>query len=424
MRRSAQFGTIVLTVSCLACLSSQALAQAIDIEPNDSCVAAQDVGAVDGDDLLIVTGSLDTPPEEPDVDFFRLQAPPGVTLVAELDGEATGQGTLPDPFLGAFDADCDLIDINDDAGTLNSRLLIVVPDDGVIILAASSFPDDEFTGAGDTSGSYELSISQAPPPIGSIAGRVVDATSGLPLSGRSAPFAFVALLRCDAEECLELVAEEAAGRGGRFRFERDLADRPLLAETYQVIAVADEFEETATEPFDVAEDEDVDLGDIALEPRSIAFSDIQPCGDTLPQGGRCRYSVTVNNNTDTAFEGLAWSVVDGFEIPSSLSFTRFEASAVRGALQAVRVPVSLEPFGSQTLGFRFDLPASAAGAEFCTEIYLGTRPVPLVNTVRQAFLFCLAGTDSGAQVMSASAGRKTAKSLGGRPPALSKQPTP
>ena len=107
MQRFVQVSTRSLAILCVGgWLSSHALAQESDTEPNNSCPVAQDLGVFDGSSPLLVTGSLDTPPEEPDVDFFKLQATPGALLVAELEGEETGQGSLPDPFLGLFDSDC------------------------------------------------------------------------------------------------------------------------------------------------------------------------------------------------------------------------------------------------------------------------------------------------------------------------------
>ena len=50
--------------------------------------------------------------------------------------------------LGLFDSECNLIDFNDDAFDLNSRLLFTVPDSGVFILATASFPISNFLAAG------------------------------------------------------------------------------------------------------------------------------------------------------------------------------------------------------------------------------------------------------------------------------------
>jgi hypothetical protein len=422
MQRFAQISTRLLATLCVAgWFSSHAFAQA-DMEPNDSCPAAQDVGAFDGSSPLLVTGSLDTPPDEPDVDFFRFSAIPGASLVADLAGADTGQGTLPDPFLGLFDSDCNPVASNDDTGTFNSRLQFVVPADGVVILAATSCCDDQFTGAGDSSGSYELTVSPAPPAIGSIAGRVVDANTGEPLPGNSPPFAFVDLLRCDGVDCFEVVASQNTDDEGGFRFEGDFADEPLPAGTYQVRAFATEFQEEATEPFDVDEGEDFDVGDIALGPPPIAFSDIQPCEDLLPQGDTCRYSVTVRNNTNAPVEGLAWSPVNGFGLGSSLTFTLFEASTAGGSRQAVRARVDVDPAGDQALHFQFDVPPFVVGATFCPGAFLGVNPNPLVITVRETFLFCITGSDTGFEVMSESESQKIFKSLSGRSETLRRLP--
>jgi hypothetical protein len=313
--------------------------------------------------------------------------------------------------------------VNDDSGTLNSRLRFVVPDDGIVILAASSCCDEQFTGAGFSSGSYELSVFPAPPDIGSIAGRVVDAVTGEPLPGNSPPFAVVELYRCEGGECLEFVDAQGTDDEGRFRFETDFDGGPLPVGTYQVRAFAEEFEEAATEPFDVAEGEDVDVGDIALGPAPISFSDIQPCEDLLPQGDTCSYSVTIRNNTDALLEGLAWSPVDGFGLGSSLNFTLFEASTAADSRQAVRARVHVDPLGDQTVQFQFDVPPFVLGATFCPQLFVGVKPDPLVITVRERFrLFCITGTDTGFELMSESESRTISKSLHGSPEALRRAP--
>jgi hypothetical protein len=117
MQRFAQTGVKVLALLCLAGgFSSQALAQATDTEPNDTCPTAQVIGEIDGTIPFIVSGSLDTPPDEPDVDFYRFEAPPGAQLIADHEGSETGKGTLIDSFLGLFDSDCNLLKSNDDSG--------------------------------------------------------------------------------------------------------------------------------------------------------------------------------------------------------------------------------------------------------------------------------------------------------------------
>ena len=414
MQRLTQITTGLLAVLCLASLSSQALAQATDTEPNNSCPAAQDIGGIDVTDPFTVSGGLDTPPEVPDVDFFRFSVIPGAELIADLAGADTGQGTLSDPFLGLFDSDCNLVAVNDNAGTLNSRLRFVVPADGIVILAASSCCDDQFVGAGFSSGTYELTVSPAPPSIGSIAGRVVDAISGEPLPGNSPPFASVQLFRCDGTNCFEFVNSQGTDNEGRFRFELDVNGQPLPVGTYQVLAFANDFEQNTTEPFDVGEGEDFDVGDISLQPPPISVEDIQPCEDLLPQGDTCRYSVTIRNNTNVPIKGLAWSPVDGSGLGSRLTFTLFEASTAGGSRQAVRARLGVGPFSDQALHFQFDVPSFVAGATFCTRLFLGVDPDPLVITVRDAGLFCIFGGSTGFEVMSESESQKIFRSLSGR----------
>jgi hypothetical protein len=416
MRRLVRSGFELLLVAfCLGGLSSQALAQAVEVEPNDPCAEAQDIGPIDVTGASSIQGSLDTPPDEPDVDFFGFSTTPGAQLVADQEGQETGAGTLSDPLLGLFDTDCNLLASNDDAsGSLNSRLFFDVPPDGVLILAATAFGDDQFTGDGSFSGTYQLTISQAPPSIGSISGRIVGAPTGEPLPGNEPPFATAELLRCDGDDCFELVNSQSTDAEGRFRLDRDSDGQPLPVGTYQVSAFANEFERADTDPFEVVEDEDVDLGDILLHPPPISFSDIRPCENLSLEGDTCRYSVQVTNNTDARVRGLAWSIVDGSGLGSSLTVTTFEASTRGGSRQVVRERLALEPMGEAPLAFRFDVPPSVIGATFCPRVAVGVDPDPLATTVREAFLFCITGTDAGFEVMSEGGSQKTFQALSGR----------
>jgi hypothetical protein len=426
MKRFIQGSFKLLAIACLvSSFSPQAFAQAAEIEPNDPCVEAQDLGQIDVTSPFSIQGSLDTPPEEPDVDFFRFSAPPGAELRADHEGQDTGAGTLADPLLGLFDSDCNLLASDDDSGFgLNSRLRFAVSSDGFFVLAASSFPDDQFTGDGFDSGTYQLTISPPPPSIGSISGRIIDALTGEPLPGNEPPFASAELLRCEDGNC-EFVSFQSADAEGRFRFERDANDQPLDVGTYQAIASAEEYEQAATDPFEVGEGEDVDIGDIPLELLAISVSDIQPCGDLLPQGDTCRYSFQLNNNTNAPVSGIVWSIVDAFDLGSSLGFTLFEASTRDASRQVVRERFALKALGEATLEFQFDVPSFVIGAEFCTRVFVGVDPSPLVTTVREVFLFCIMGTDTGFEVMSESESQKIFQSLSGNsrnPPEKSPAP--
>jgi hypothetical protein len=97
-----------------------------EVEPNDPCASAQDLGPVtlpfsqDGSQDSVYdgqTGEL----VDPDVDFFELTGTPGSTVKVDLEGQATGAGTLGDPVLGFFDSTCTPQQVNDDGG-VGSRI--------------------------------------------------------------------------------------------------------------------------------------------------------------------------------------------------------------------------------------------------------------------------------------------------------------
>ncbi len=136
-----------------------------DLEPNNSCPAAQNIGLVGLPYTL--NGSLDpVAPASGDVDFFRFEGTPHAAVRADLEGQATGAGTLGDPFLGFFgssESGCALFARDDDGGVgLNSRLAFSIPADGVFVLAVTRCCDGNFTDGGV--GSYRLSIQEVLPP--------------------------------------------------------------------------------------------------------------------------------------------------------------------------------------------------------------------------------------------------------------------
>lgn len=240
-------------------------AQGEDVEPNNPCPAAQDFGFVDLP--FSVSGNLDPIGDVLDIDFFRFTGIPGDLVQADHQGAATGAGTLGDPLLGFFDGDCNLIDLNDDTGTSDSRLFFFVPENGEYILAATAFPDYSFAGFGE--GSYLLTLS-APQLIDSIRGRLVDASDGItPLSGDSPTYAWAQLFRCSDGFCSEYIGYQQADLDGNFYFESDSFGPVLLAGSFQIQAWANGYEYHMSEPFDVLENEALDLGDIAMAPLKL-----------------------------------------------------------------------------------------------------------------------------------------------------------
>src|SRR6185369_3804542 len=104
---------ILFALACILSSPSAALAQAVDIEPNNTCSTAQNIGQVSS--TLTINGSIDRILAVSDVDFYKLTGTPGQRIIIDLEGQSTGRGTLQDPFLGAFNSFCNLIGSNDDS---------------------------------------------------------------------------------------------------------------------------------------------------------------------------------------------------------------------------------------------------------------------------------------------------------------------
>ena len=251
----------LLSVFVIMCGTAAHAEDFFESEPNDACFAAQTIGPWSFPST--VTGSLDSTAEIPDVDFFRFEGVPGQEVQVDLEGSYIYGGTLSDPFLGMFNSDCALLAINDDANGLNSRLVVVVPDDGVFILGVTNCCDSAFIGGGF--GSYRLTLDVFSA-IDSISGRLVNANTGEPVSGADPTYASANLLRCNDGNCFEYVSYVQAGDDGSFSFELDQYGNSLAVGTYQVQAYANGFEFYAGAPFDVAEGEMKNLGDLPLVP--------------------------------------------------------------------------------------------------------------------------------------------------------------
>jgi hypothetical protein len=249
------FAGVIMVLA--AAFSSAAWAQ--EIEPNQPCESAQVFGFTDLP--VSVFGALSPTDTSTDVDFFRFTLTPGDVVRADLEGASTGQGTLGDPFLGLFDAACELVALNDDSGSLNSRLGFVVPADGIVILGVTACCDGVFEGGGE--GSYLLSLSRLDA-IDSISGRITDGDTGTGLSGQEFPFASVQLQRCDDFGCFEFVGFQQADSDGLFEFTSDQFGNVLTADTYQVQASAAGFDGFMIGPFGVTEGEALELGDLTL----------------------------------------------------------------------------------------------------------------------------------------------------------------
>jgi hypothetical protein len=363
-------------------------AQTAEQEPNNSCLSAQSLGSP-GPLPADIFGSLDPEtgvvPPPSDVDFFSLSFAPGQRIRVDLLGAPSGAGELPDPYLGFFDSSCTLIAANDDSILgLESRLNIETPADGVVILAATGCCDGEFSAGHGYAGSYVLAITDPPASIGSIGGRVVEAGSGRPLPGNESPYPVVELTACGASGCSLIVANTAPDENGEFLFTTNFEGLPLEVGEYSIYVYALDYLYDATQagPFAVGEGEDLDVGDLFLEPPPFVFGSVVPCADLGPSGGVCRYSVEVSNRTGNALFGIAWSNVQGYATGSPLGYSWFTARRE----QVVRIGAGR----TSRLTFSFDVPAGVAdGAFFCADVWLSDRQQAFLGTVQTQSLFCV-----------------------------------
>lgn len=357
-----------------------------ELEPNNSCQTAQDLG--NAQYPFVLDGALDSS-QTPDVDYYRFTGTPGSLTTIDLEGQGTGKGTLGDPFLGFFDSNCNLVAINDDGGGfLNSRLEITVPSDGVFVMAATQCCDYGFFGGGN--GSYQLSVTLVQY-LGSISGVVTDAVSGKPLRGDAAPFASVRLLQSTQFGWAE-VNSQMAGADGHFNFTSDSNGTPLRVGNYLVIASADQYLSYQTQSFSVGEGENHDIGNVPLTSFPVRFSEVQPCA-VPTDGAICEFSVKITNGLATRLSGQAWSIINAYGIGTFTDFTNFQTD--------VPLDVSLARGQSKVLTFRFRVRGSVRdGAYMCASVYVGQNPNSLFNTVGQNFLFCFAKGSSGFTLMS------------------------
>jgi hypothetical protein len=367
-----------------------------ETEPNNSCQTAPDVGAVPLP--VVLDGNLDAA-LQPDIDFFRFSGAAGTLITIDHEGQATGKGTLENPLLGVFDSNCNFLAFNDDWQSSNSHLEIILPEDGILILGATAFPDFGFTGGG--SGSYEMTVAPVQV-IGSIRGRVTDAISGVPLPGDVEPFAFVHLLQCEDFGCVEINAQ-ATDSEGRFLFESDANGVPLRVGNYQVIASGNQYQIHQTDGFAVGEGENYDAGGIALTSFPVRFSDIKPC--VVPTtGGVCDFSVRVTNGLSARLSGKAWSIVNGSGIGSFTDFTVFQTAIPR--------ELKLDPGKTSILRFRFRVSGSVAdGATICTQVFVGQGKDAYFHTVGTGQLFCLAKGPGGITLLSDREAREAFREL-------------
>jgi hypothetical protein len=381
-----------------------ALAAETDQEPNNSCSAAQNLGAVPLPAL--VNGSLGTSEVNRDIDFFRVVATPESVVQIKLQGSSGSTAPLTDPLLGVFTQGCGFLG-SDFQFSQPATVLVRVPSDGVLIIAATQYPDFNFIDGGV--GSYRLDIAPFDT-AKSIRGRLIDAVTRFPVGSGSTTFASVGLLRCDDQGCF-FIAFQNADADGRFLFTDGVIGGFLIPGQYKIVANAAEYDQLETDVFEVGANEDKDVGDLALTPFPIRITLLRPCAVIPVAGGRCDFSVQFTNRLAEGTVGRAWSIVTGFNMGSRVFSTEFQADGER----AVRLP----GLSSKALQFTFDVPGNVSqNASFCVHTWFGEdRRDAYFNPLAMSDLFCVAKLPSGTfQALSKKESLKLFEQLNDRKP--------
>lgn len=317
----------------------QPVGELTDREPNSSCAEAQDLGALSG--ALRLPGSIE--PGSDGIDFFRLTAAPGMRLALELRGASSGQGTLADPLIGVFDAACNLITSMDDSyAGLEPVLILHVPADGVIVIAATAFGDFNFVGAGYSGGSYTLRVDEARL-IAGITGRLIDNTTG------AAPNGWLQLIlqRCEAETCTTLRSGEEIE--GAFTFPSSESE-PLFAGSYQLVVRSERYAPLTIGPFAVMIDELKTLESVTLsrlpEIGSISGRLVNAIGGA-PLGANVAAAITLNR----CVEGDCQYYITSLS-PDPEGYFRFDAASLGQPLMVGEYLVvgNADQFANSSLG--------------------------------------------------------------------------
>lgn len=322
-----------------------ALAEA---EPNDSCTAAQDLGALDSG---AVKGEL---PALGDIDFFRLRATPGSTLQIDLKGLDSSSGTLEDPLLGIYDSSCTLTAANDDSGVgRDAQWLYRVPADGVVIVAATGTGDFSYTGTSTYTGSYQFRFGK---PSNVVYGAVSDAATQQPVAPDS--FVYVNLNSCEPgyDICRSNVAQTAVDEDGNFYI--SMLERP--AGVYQLQAFGNGYADYYSAPFTVDGSSSVKKN-IKLKLTPILMTDFQVCTPIIA-GQTCKLRYTATNQTSASISADVWASVTSYPTGGEVNTVQYSTGKnASHKPQTITIPAHSSIVVTQPLTLPAATPSGAAG---------------------------------------------------------------
>jgi hypothetical protein len=421
-------GLFVLLALVIAPLEVSAQrAQVLEVEPNDRCDQAQEVGEYPS---VVVSGNFDSARlGRQDLEYYAFEAEPGAILDAYLNllGPDGDYGSAYQQMrVGLFDTSCRVLawsDVPDavegDETDYSGYLRFRVGPEGRYVLGVTGANDVGFAGVADpfVSGSYFLWVGPKddPPPKQPnyfIDGQVVDAQTGHGLSGHHPPYARLTFHSCrhpyafagssyvgqlvqvcepliatvvpDPEGHFELVGWEwpshPSGPGeedtGRFLVTAWAVGYEPQAWVFQVDPGGEVSGVIALERTPAV------LGQVGNYLPPIEFGAVSPCDDLPASGGTCRYSVEIVNRGDTRIRGVAWSNVQAQGTSAGLGYSSFTASRQQN--------INLRGESSTLVRFSFDVPDGIAeGAVICADASVSDRDDALLGALWTERLFCM-----------------------------------
>lgn len=348
----AKWAAIALMAAGLCMAHSSAHAKA-EVEPNNSCVSSQAIGTFPP---APVKGTI----VEGDSDYFLLKAPAGTYLTLEVQGAASGKGTLQAPVIGAYDSSCALLG----GVKYGSKETVVVPADGLLIIEVG---DEYYSSLGNPIylGSYVLAISA---PTSLIFGTVTD-----PQTGSAAPSTYPRLNRCastDYQLCVNYSLSSFLDASGRY-----VLDTSNLEPGRYQVWISTGAPNVATQysdPLDLNGEQSIQL-DFQTKPTPIEITPISMCASGLPAGSDCEITYKIRNTTadvqEIELRANVLSITDASVFSSTYDVGK------NGVLSPINK--TLQPGQtlkiSQTIPIAADLPTGSSGS---VTVYAYARGMP------------------------------------------------
>ena len=210
------------------------------------------------------------------------------------------------------------------------------------------------------------------PVINSITGRIVGSVTHAPLSGVSAPHAFVTLYGCEGAACTLITGY--VDDSGRFKFTHDSSGHGIVANALFLMQVsADQYSGLSTTVGPFAAGANQDLGDIPLVSNPVRFTLLQDCSNVPISGGVCEYKVEITNGTAKSVEGEAWATISALGLQSFNDFSLFQTNEPEEMELASATNTQR---ASRVASFEFAVPGTVPlNAVICPTFWFGVDPV-------------------------------------------------